>query len=892
MSAKLKNAIRAVNRTALMLGSVSTLAVSGATFAQEEGALMEEIEVTGIRGSLKSAIDTKRNSTSIVDSISAEDVGKFPDKNVAESLSRIPGVAVSREFGEGEQITIRGAAPNLNRTQLNGQSVGTADWFILDNPSRSFNYTLLPSVLISKLDVIKSPSASDDEGSVGGTVNVETRRPLDMDAHSTSISIEAGYSEKSEEWDPSIAAQYSWKNDSETFGVLVAAVKQDRTVVREGVEFLGWDTPESASDRGYFAPTQPMGTPRFEQDRERETLFLSLQSAPTDELTMTFNALNSKMDANNQNANWLVWPNYDEDSATITDGVLTAGSSDNSRVAVNWINRVSSTETQSYNFDVEYASDAFSLSGALGYTKGEGGTERETSWEYNGARTDLLATQTSFDIANPTLNSNPQPNSPSEFAAGWIWGGEKPTTDEETYFQVDLELPVEAGAFTAIKTGLKVRQAERTQDRIAYSWHAPNNANGDLPDGTPHYLAHIFNECPTLADCGLADQGLLTIDAPVAGNMSEVIDQNRGVMEDIAFNGLNGVTADYARHQNLAEIWTVEEDITALYVQGDFEGDNYRGNVGIRYVDTKQTSGGYEYSSDSWGLNTLDREWLAPSYLAWVEEENDYGEFLPSVNLILDLNDDMVLRTAAARVMARQDWSDISAYETYGALNVPDPKGTAGNPQMRPHIYNQFDLSYEWYYSDASMFGAAYFLKQADSYRVTSTYTEARYDDANDVNVDVDFAVPQNGDGGVTDGLELQWQHAFDSGWGVQANYTYTDARENDPERNGLTPGVSRHMSNLAGYFENDIFSARLLYNYRTEWYKGIHFNGNDLFNDSFGQWDATFSWNVTENIALTAEALNLNDEQVVEYANNDKSQTMSIYENGRRFVLGARFNF
>ena len=197
---------------------------------EEKAAEIEVIQVTGIRGSLKENINAKRFADGVVDVITAEDIGKFPDKNVAESLSRITGVAVSRDFGEGEKITIRGAGPKYNRTLLNGQTVGTADWFILDEATRSFNYTMLPSVIVKGLEVHKSPTASIDEGSLGGTVILKTRRPLDMDANTASISLEAQYSETSGETDPLISGMYSWKNESENFGFMISAVQQDRSV--------------------------------------------------------------------------------------------------------------------------------------------------------------------------------------------------------------------------------------------------------------------------------------------------------------------------------------------------------------------------------------------------------------------------------------------------------------------------------------------------------------------------------------------------------------------------------------------------------------------------------------------------------------------------------------
>ncbi|MCX2830015.1 TonB-dependent receptor [Microbulbifer thermotolerans] len=865
--------------------SIGVAVLSGGLFsplvvAQE--ALFEEIIVTGIRTSLQDAMSTKRNADNIVDAISSEDVGKFPDKNIAESLSRMTGVAVSREFGEGEKVSIRGAGPDYNRTTLNGQSVATADWFILDNPARSFNFTLLPSTLISSLEVSKSPTASQDEGSLGGTVNVRTHRPLDLAAGEGAIAVESIYSETSEEMDPSISGQYSWKNDSETFGVLLSATRQDRTVQRSGFEVLSW-TDEATP--GIMVPGT-MGAPTFYQERERETYFLSAQFRATDQLLFTLDALDSTMSADNMNGNWLVFSG-DNAAEHAANGEISGSSVVASEITgagrgvVNWINRVSSSETQSLTLTAEYESDVFALDVVLGSTSAEGGTYRETSWEYGWDGGNYA-----FDLNAPSLSTNPAPSDAEAYTstAGWIWGGEKPTTDEENYFQVDLELPVDAGAFTAIKTGIKVRNAERTQDRIVYSWHGADTmaGNEDLADT---YLDYILASCPTLASCGLNSGGTINIDSPVGGNATEVIEQMREVMEEIAFGGLNGVSADYAISRELANNWEVEEDIFAVYLQADFESESFRGNFGVRYVTTDQASSGWRFSDDSWGFDTLDREWLAPSELEWVTVDNKYSEFLPSVNLAYDLNEDMVLRASAARVMARQNWNQISPFETYGALNAPDPKGQAGNPELKPFIANQLDFGYEWYYGDVSAFSATLFFKDNQSYLVQETYTDARYYEADDVWVDVDFSRPANGIGGAVSGLELAILHDFDNGFGLQANYTYTDTNDD------VVVGISENMANLMGYFENDTFGARLMYNYRSEWSKGFHWNGNPLSNDAYGQWDASFSYNITDNAQLTFEAVNLTDEQIIEYS-EDEDRLMSLYENGRRFAIGARYTF
>ena len=864
------------------LAIASSLGSTAVYAAEEESAKkdLEVIEVRGIRASAKENLNQKRFANSIVDAITAEDIGKFPDKNVAESLSRITGVAVSREFGEGEKISIRGAGPDLNRTLLNGQTVASADWFILDPANRSFNYTLLPSSIVRGLEVYKSPQASIDEGSIGGTVILRTRKPLELDANTINIGIQGQYSESSEKTDPQLDGLYSWKNDQENFGFLVNLVAQDRTVQRQGLEVLGWNDG---------VPTH-IGVPTFLQDRERRTLFSSIQFMPSNSLDLTLNILESKMDSNNQNANLLVRPaDHAEQLANGGANVL-SGSVTDGWMGYNFINRVSETETSSVHFEANYEADNFNVSTQIGVTKAEGGTVRETSWEY------VATTDYTYDLTGkPRVDASIDTADGSNFAAGWIWGGNKPTSDEESYAQIDFDIPVEFGVFTEIKTGVKVRDAEREVRRTAFSWHGPNTVPEGTVDGWNVYLQHVFDSCPTLAHCGLNDLGTTNANVLAGGDLAYQVAHNRAVMEDIAFNGVNGQSADYAQSTILAEEFVVSEKIFSAYVQGNFEGDNYRGNVGVRYVSTDQTSGGWDFSGDSWGFKTIDRDWLNPSHLAWVETDNDYSEVLPSFNLAYNLDEDTILRFGVARVMARQNWNDISSSESFGSLNQAQPTGTRNNPALKPSMADQLDLAYEWYYDEASLFAVTFFYKDLDSLRTYDVVSAPRYNEETQQFVNVNFSQPVNDEGASIAGLELSLQHDF-GGYGVQANYTYTNAdsdqaRDEDRPGSGLMNGTSDHMVNLTGYYEQDNFSARVMYNYRTEWYKGLHFNGNELWNDTYGQWDASINYDVTENISINFEAINLTDEEVVEY-NTDKDRVMSLYANGRRFSLGARFNF
>lgn len=249
----------------------------------QSGSADEDIIVTGIRGSVRQSIDAKRQSDVVADYLSAEDIGQFPDRNVAEALQRVPGIVINREFGEGERVSVRGTDKNLTKTLLNGHNIATADWFILDqqNATRVFNYLTLPSEIVGELEVYKSPQADLEEGGVGATINVHTRNPLDLDPLTVSASAQAVYSERSDKLDPQVSGLLSWKNDDESFGVLVGGVYQKRRIRRDGVEVLGYFTPAGQSTGTAVVPSL-IGSALFQQERERYGGNIGVQFRPSD----------------------------------------------------------------------------------------------------------------------------------------------------------------------------------------------------------------------------------------------------------------------------------------------------------------------------------------------------------------------------------------------------------------------------------------------------------------------------------------------------------------------------------------------------------------------------------------------------------------------------------
>jgi iron complex outermembrane recepter protein len=924
MAIKLRDAIKAVNRSAAVYGTAATLALTGVTVSAQE--VVDEVIVTGIRGALKEAIDTKRTSNSVVDAISADDIGKFPDKNVADSLARITGVSVTRGFGEGEKISVRGTSPEQNRTLLNGSSVASADWFVLDNPSRAFNYTLLPSNVVSSLEVYKSPSADIQEGSLGGTVYLRTRRPLELDAHTGALQVQGQYSDKSEEWDPLLSGMYSWKNDEGTFGVLVSLTKQDRTLQRDGLETLGHHR-QTVDGADYWAPSW-IGSAFFQQERERETGLLSVQWAPTDELELTFTALDSQMDADNINSNLYVRTGgrngLDGEliDPVIVGNEIVGGSlvADGAAAPVSelyTIDRVSSTETQAFDLEAVYTTDEFILSGKIGTTEATGGTSNELQYGFNqtfdridwSAQGGTLQTSMLKDFEDGMGLRNETNADVLNREFGWMGGGGREMNDEEDYAQIDLELPFEENVFTSVKTGIYYSDHDKSQTQFLSPYQVVKDSDhvGGAEDG----VWGVWNPGvtqPIGANWGRTYDEISTGELTPSNYLDGVAGPNTVTSYPIPDRELarsvllEGTAAGYpVILPVINNIYNVNEEILAAYVKAEYEVDGVRGDIGLRVVKTDVASTGYSWTGDALGAACemadctiwADAAAVPGSNAELNTQNHDYTEFLPNINAIFDVTDTTILRLSAARVMARPDYITIANQE---GANIPTQSGSRGNPYLDPVTADQFDISYEWYFADEALLAATFFYKDIKGSVLFDTVTESRYDPQNDVFVDVVFRQPTNGKGDEVSGIELGYQQSFGD-FGVVANYTYTDAesaQERDPVANpgsGLVVGNSQNMYNLTGYYENDLLSARVSYNYRSEWFNGVNEFGSEAFNDEYGQWDASVTFRVTDFMDIVVEGVNLTDEEIYQY-HIDKASASAVYTNGRRFVAGVNFTF
>ncbi|MEX2961229.1 TonB-dependent receptor [Microbulbifer sp. TYP-18] len=846
--------------------SVSAAVLSGGLMvplatAQPDEAL-EEITVVGIRGALQSALNTKRDANAVVDAISAEDIGKFPDKNIAESLQRVSGVSINRGFtGEGNEVSIRGTNPELTQVLLNGQFVASTGWFSQQANKRSFNMDLMPSEMVSSVEVYKSPVASQDEGGVGGTVVVNTRKPLELDPLTVYASSEMMTNTiDDEDVGLGLSSLASWKNDAETFGVL-AAVSRVETIGRAHKGENYWEEGWAGA-----------GIAEFNQDRVREAFDITAQFRPSDSLELGLHYFATEIDAENTNQNFLVIPNPDSvitaasGSRTTPGGYPTIGTAtDNFWLVQDTNSRNAVMDSEVVSFTGDFQGDSYTVHGALGMTQANGGNggNYNGGWGTNALAAEGITIDYNFDGTSGMMIA-PQGVDPAD--PSWqkfVWGGVNSLdlTDEETYGQVDLGFDVEWGAISRFKTGLKIRQHAFTTS--SYSRDADLSGIDSLEDFADGTIKHsgegLFGSFTSFVR--------LDADAYKA-----YVDENSTATD----NGLN-----FFNGFDRAAWGEVEEDITALYVQADFEGESYRGNVGVRYVGTDVTGTRHRFHPETRMID--DEEVTVAVYEEGKESlRADYSDWLPSMNLAIDISEDVIMRMSAARVMSRPGYSQLTP--VISISSIVTQQANSGNIEIDPFRATQTDIGLEWYFSEEALASVTVFSKDIQSFVVQSTVPM-------EINGSTwQVGVPTQGRGGKLQGLELQYQQNFNE-FGVVANYTYVEGEGEDASGNSIDlPGTSKNSYNLTGYYENNFLSARLAYTYRDEFLaEGLGIGGSSVFADQ-AFLDGSLTWHVLENLDISLEGVNLLGEVTRELHGDGLGTLRVSNDNGTRYFLKASY--
>ncbi|AVP98658.1 TonB-dependent receptor [Ahniella affigens] len=870
----------------------------------EEATELEAMVVRGISSSLEKSLSDKRDADTVSEVITAEDIGKMPDKNVADSLQRVPGVTTQSQsggsggFDENDRVSLRGTNPSLTQTLINGHAVASGDWFVLDQVGlvgRSVSYSMLPSEIVGKVTVRKSATADLVEGGVAGAVDIATRKPLDFkNATTLEASLQGVYSDLPGDTEPQFSVLGNWKNEAGTFGALLQLFDEKRSLRRDGQEILGYSqiAPTSALAQArpdlanVWYPTL-IGSALFEQKRERKGGVLDLQFKPTDNLDIDLNYFKSKLNASNFNRNWMFWgsrvigtDNRIPDSYTVRNGTLVSATwnnvgTDANRAQYAIVDQIyrpgAYSDTDFLNLDVNWlATDRFSVAGKFGYSEGNGVTPKQAVFEgdvFNtGAAYTFHGIGSAADVSFPSGDV-------SNFAGtslDWIFGASPAkTNDKEQYAQLDGEYALD-GVFNTLKFGVRYAGHDRDTEQVA---QGPNWAADPFnPANLPNWNGETY---PGDFGSGLGGN--------FPRNVWQLSPAELERWGDI-FSNRDPETRDYWPGE-----FAIEEQNTAAYVMGSFGTDTFSGNVGVRFVRTEE-----EVLTNVAIPGSVCAP-LAPCSVAGaittsafgsyyqLPVKNTYHDILPSLNLRWDLTDDLVGRIAASRTMARPDFSALG-----GALTADDTTltGNGGNPELEPIRSNNFDAALEWYYSPRGLLSGGVYYMDLDNYVGFGTYQTSLLNIRTGGFATYTISAPVNTSGSVQ-GFELAWQGPIAGDFGAFANYTFADAEED----NGADlVGASKNTYNFGAYYENERFNARLSYSRRSDFFVGLD-RSSPQYQNATATVSASASYRLNDHVTFTLEGLNLND-PILKYYGMNEDQPRAFYRNGRQFYFGVRVGF
>ncbi len=870
---------RQYQRTAIAAAVAGVAMSMGQAWAQEAPiAGPQTVVVTGVRAALEQSLRQKRNADAVVEVVTAEDIGKMPDKNVADAIQRLPGVNTQSSaggeggFGENDRVSLRGTSPSLQQTLFNGHAISTGDWFVLNqiggNVGRSSSFSLLPSELVGSIVVQKSPTADLVEGGVSGAINVITRRPLDFKQQLTvEGSVQANYNDLSGKTEPHLSGLVSWKNAANTAGILIQGFSEKASVRRDGQEILGY-TPISATSAaaianpalaGVIVPTF-IGAALFEQTKKREGGAFDIEVRPNRDLTLDLNGFYSKLEAPHQNTNSLAAPANSINSLGLipinpvvrNNTLVGAGFTRNAGEVDNIYRPDAGGESWYLDLNGKWrVSERFSLSGKVGKTHGVGWDRDDVYYQNNVDGGMVYA----LNGLSPASVSYPGGNTAVPGSTAWAGGGESQSVDKEEYAQLDGELRLDNPTFQSFRFGARWTDHERTAEHPLETRPGPVGFTNPQPAWSGQMYPSDFG-----SDIGgYSGIPYFKYDGAALGAWG-AIPGNR--------------LLDYVLRHNWMNEFEVAEKTAAVYGMVDFGGDRWSGNIGLRAIETRQTTvvnlpgGPTPITGSAFGPYT-------PTTF-----KRTYRDYLPSANLKYDLTPDLTIRTALAKTIARPDYSALG-----GSVSLNDDalSGSGGNVNLDPVRSTNFDIGAEWYYAPKALLSAGLFYMDLRSIVAQGTSTGSYYNNKRETFTEYQITSPYN-TSGRNRGVELSWQQPFLDNFGMLVNYTYADGELDD---GGELLNSSKNTYNVTGYFENERFSARLAYNWRSKYKAGVD-RGASQHVDDMPSLAASVNVKLTEKLTLTFDALNLTNETIKMYAENE-DRPRAFYSNGRTFYLGLR---
>ncbi|KQW93485.1 TonB-dependent receptor [Massilia sp. Root418] len=916
-----RNNIRKTVLAALIAEMLTSVCASAQTAAEAVDAGPKVI-VSGIRASLSSSLNTKRMQDGVVDAVSAEDAGKFPDTNIAESLQRVTGVQIQRNNGEGRYISVRGLGPEFNNVLVNGRTMTS------DTGGREFSFDLLSSDLISKALVYKTSQPFLPEGGIGSTVDIQTARPLSgKTGHSSVFSVSDAWDSNSRKHTPNASGMYSFANQERTFGVTGSLSFTDRKSKQNKAVTDAWNlrdvnmingdlnskglTMADVTTKKLYIP-QSYGFQQEDETRKRLVGNLTMQYNPSPAWKLTADALYSRLDQENSVIAFSDWNNPQQlgvkyDSNNQITSFLRPGANfyaNNPAIAGSGklLGEANSNDMIVKGGDRLSTTRAFGLNSKWALApewklEGDVSTSRTTSkspdmWIVAGMvpkNGDVLT----FN-GTPSITFGDGIADPTAVRAHAVSYGDVRNSDKLHEGRLNLGWSHELGYFKGIDSGLAYSQRNVGRNKWSSdSWNAFSGYHVALPSAlftvTPmdNFMgADVQMPSAYLRFDPYAYMNYLNQPALLAQSNDPALYSDKSKYP-------NGPMAiDYTK----PDMWGVKEKVASFFLDSKWEGEGWSANAGMRVVHVNSASTGISRTLLSATKSPNDTTYIlnyGPAATTTVS--NSYNSYLPSANLKFDLTSDMMLRLGASKTETRPTLNQMGVDNWYGG-RYGDVQTGGGNPYLKPMESKNLDLSYEWYLSKTNYVSAAVFQKKVSNFLETKLvdmkipqYTEVVHDSR-----------IRNGQSGKIKGLELAGQYAFDTslawlqGFGVAANYTYVDAkatREGGDSSCGY-PGLSPQSYNGSIFYENSKFSARVSYNWRNHF--SVDCGGGSTMprnRAAYGQTDASLRYNITPTLAVYADAINLGNSRMHEYALNE-SQFLTLEDVGRRVSVGLRMGF
>lgn len=908
----------------MSFASVSAMAFAASpAIAQDTEAddgQLEEIVVTGIRASIMSSIERKRSSSSIVEAISAEDIGKLPDASIGESLARLPGLAAQRLDGRASKIAIRGLAPDFTTTTLNGRELVSSD------NNRAVEYDQFPSELITGATVYKTPDASLTSQAVGGTVDLQTIRPLSYKEPVLAVGFRGEVSDKgalnagTSAWGYRGNIAYVGQNDDGTIGYAIGYARMVQPIQEQYIHVWGYSQQTDADgDTGLFID----GAKPYVKSNEltRDGLMGVLEFKPGGNWASRLDVMYSKF-ADEQTLRGQEIAGYTKsgfDILEVENGLVTKGvlqnmltmarndfSDRDAETFAAGFNTTYDTDDWSFEADVSYSEATRTYSAFEVYSAIERGSTDAGRGDYTytlGGSENGLTFNTPVDFADASLwglGDNLGWGGPlCTEALGWQCASQdgfrnsESSKDELAAIRLAAERQVESDLFSSVEFGVRYTQRKKENQR-----------RGDFL---------TLNDYPEVVS--VPDKYLLeptSLEFMGVGNTLSF--DSRALVADgfYYFSPENELAA--ARND-----YSVDEDVFNAYVMLNIDamaGDTpVTGNVGLQAVHTDQSSLGANGYSLPWG----DAASIA------VEGGAKYWAWLPSLNLSFNVEEDHKVRVGVARVMARARMDQLRAgretkFDATAKLGTYW-RGEGGNPALKPWMAWQFDLAYETYFGEGGYFSVAGFYKKLESYvftdqiaynssafNIPANLVDVAYSSADVARYDTETGfldAPVNGQGGKIYGLEFSTSIPFGmfsealEGFGFigSASFTKSSVKEK-PDSDAIElSGLSKNVVNGTLYYENSGFQARVSARHRSKFLAEAYAIGLSRQETIAGAetiWDAQLSYDLddlgVEGLTMYLQASNLTNEPFVQYLNDDPNQFKNWHTYGRNFMFGFSY--